>query len=228
MLGKEMFNVLVLQHLPYEGAGTIEWFLRRNDIPFVVKNLYRNGDRLESPEAFSHLVVMGGFMGVYEANRYPFLIEEMKFMEAFAKTGGKILGVCLGAQMLAHMLGAEVYKGCKGEEIGWYLIRSTEAGLKDPVFGKLFVGDEGLFAFQWHGDTFDLPVGSVLLASTELYPNQAFRAESGLYGLQFHIEVSPDMIKEWFPNNPEWHNHPLGWDIMYSKAFSFYEAFFRM
>lgn len=223
-----MLNVLIFQHLPNEGAGTIEWFLRKKNIPFTVRNIYQNGGSLEHSEIFSHLVVMGGLMGVYEADQYPFLIEEMKFMENFAKAGGKILGVCLGAQMLAHVLGARVYKGRKGKEIGWYAISPTKAGLKDPVFGKLFVGDEKLFAFQWHGDTFDLPNGSTLLASTELYPNQAFRMEHGLYGLQFHIEVSSDMVKEWFPNNPEWHDHPIGWDNMYKRAFGFYEMFFQL
>lgn len=223
-----MLNVLILQHLPYEGAGTIEWFLRKKNIPFTVKNIYQNGGSLEYSKNFSHLVVMGGFMGVYEAEQYPFLIEEMKFMEIFAKGGGKILGICLGAQMLAHVLGSRVYKGCKGKEIGWYSIYPTEDGLRDPVFGKLFVGDEKLIAFQWHGDTFDLPEGSTLLASTELYPNQAFRMGPNLYGLQFHIEVSSEMVKEWFPDTPKWHDHPFGWDSMYKRAFDFYEAFFQV
>lgn len=220
-----MLNVLILEHLPSEGSGTIEWFLRGNNIPYVVRNIYKNRDTVECLQAFSHLVVMGGFMGVYEAQQYPFLIEEMKVMEEFAKSGKKILGVCLGAQMLASILGAKVYKGDKGEEIGWHIIYPTKAGLEDRIFKKLF--DDGpLFAFQWHGDTFDLPERATLLASTETYPNQAFCVESRLYGLQFHIEVSSNMVREWFPDDPKCHNPPFGWEELYRRAFNFYEMFF--
>ncbi|MCX7823555.1 MAG: type 1 glutamine amidotransferase [Syntrophobacterales bacterium] len=221
-----MGKVLIIQHLPNEGAGTIEWFLQQNSFPFLVHNVYETKDELGHPELFSHLVVMGGFMGVYEADQYPFLTKEMKFMEEFAKIGGKILGVCLGAQMLAHVFGARVYKGDKGKEVGWYIIHPTEAGLKDPLFGKLFEGEEDLYAFQWHGDTFDLPEGATLLASTDTYPNQAFCVDSKLYGLQFHIEVSQEMVKEWFPENPEWHTPPFGWEKLLKRAFSFYKTFF--
>ena len=221
-----MIKVLIIQHIPYEGPGTIGSFLRERSIAFSIKNLYTGGDKLDSSEEFSHLVVMGGFMGVYEANNYPFLMEEMKFMEAFAKQGKKILGVCLGAQMLAHIMGGKVFKGERGEEIGWYEIFPTKEGLEDKTFSQLFSETNRVFAFQWHGDTFDLPTNAILLGSTEAYPNQAFSIESRLYGLQFHIEVTPQMIKEWFPKNPEWYNPPDGWGNLHRKAFKFYEDFF--
>lgn len=223
-----MARVLIFQHVPNEGPGTIEKFLRSESIPFLIRESYGTGLVLDDVGTgdFSHLVVLGGYMGVYEANQYPFLTEEMRFMEKFAEGGGKILGVCLGAQMLAHVLGGRVYKGLWGEEIGWCRIHPTQAGLKDPVFSKLLQNEENFVAFQWHGDTFDLPEGATLLAYTETYPHQAFSVESRLYGLQFHIEVNPDMIREWFPDKPEWWQSSKVWQELYEKAFRFYRAFF--
>ncbi len=221
-----MANVLILQHLPYEGPGTIEEYLRVRHIPFVSRNTYLGGDKLYPHHGeFSHLVVMGGFMAVYERDRYPFLIKEMTFMERFAAQGGRILGVCLGAQMLAHILGARVYKGTS-KEIGWYEIIPTPAGRKDPIFSSLLADNQPLWAFQWHGDTFDMPKGATLLASTTLYPHQAFSWDSRLYGLQFHIEVDQTIVEEWFPEKPDLLTPPSPWDTLHRKAFRFYEVFF--
>ncbi|MGC8720409.1 MAG: type 1 glutamine amidotransferase [Thermodesulforhabdaceae bacterium] len=223
-----MAKVLIFQHVPDETPGTIEEFLYQESIPFLIWK--PNGaeqilDELNVDD-FSHLVVLGGFMGVYEASQYPFLTWEMMFMEKFAARGGKILGICLGAQMLAHILGGRVYKGLWGEEIGWHTIHPTQAGLKDPIFSTLFDDRDSLLAFQWHGDTFDLPDGAYLLAYTDTYPHQAFSVESRLYGLQFHIEVNPNMIRRWFPDKPEWWQPAGVWKKLNKKAYRFYRAFF--
>jgi GMP synthase-like glutamine amidotransferase len=108
-----------------------------------------------------------------------------------------VLGVCLGAQMLAHVLGARVYPG-GNKEIGWYEVGITDEGMKDPLLSGLSVdGKTVAQVFQWHGDTFDLPRGAVRLASSELFPNQAFRYGKAVYALQFHIEVTPKIVRDW-------------------------------
>ncbi|MEJ5301137.1 MAG: type 1 glutamine amidotransferase [Thermodesulforhabdaceae bacterium] len=218
-----MKKVLIIQHLTYEGPGTIEIYLRKSNIYFEPRNLNR-GATLEGCSDFSHIVVMGGFMAVYEMEKYTFLKEEMKFLEKAIKKGKQILGVCLGAQMLAHVLGGKVYKGPK-EEIGWYEIEPTEDGIKDKSFSRLIWDDKKVKVFQWHGDTFDLPEGATLLASSQLYPNQAFLWKNNVYGLQFHIEVDDKMIREWFPDG-SYLPPPFSWNTFFEKSFSFYESFF--
>ncbi|MBC8414721.1 glutamine amidotransferase, partial [bacterium] len=108
-------------------------------------------------------------------------------------------GNCDGSQLSASALDAKVYAGGT-QEIGWSTVEITAEGMTDKVFSSL--GLETAEVFQWHGDTFDIPKKSVLLASSSLYTNQAFRYGSNVYGLQFHIEVSPEIIEEWFTSNP--------------------------
>ncbi|HXI09708.1 MAG TPA: gamma-glutamyl-gamma-aminobutyrate hydrolase family protein, partial [Thermodesulfobacteriota bacterium] len=130
---------------------------------------------------------------------YPFIKDEIRLIESAMKTNTPALGVCLGAQLMAAAAGARVYKG-KTKEIGWYGATLTEEGMDD----RLFMGLSDEFTvFQWHGDTFDLPRGSVLLASSELFPNQAVRIGSRAYAVQFHIEVTEKMISEWIEVNSE-------------------------
>ncbi len=149
----------------------------------------------------------------------------------------KVLGVCLGAQMVAYCLGSEVYQGPK-EEIGWHSIDLTGDGLKDPLIRKLAihprVGDfwRKFKVFHWHGDTFDLPIGAVLLARSDLYKTQAFRYGDNVYGFQFHIEVTKDMIYEWFKDKPEIDSIMKDTENIYEeyagRAMNFYKAFFRI
>jgi GMP synthase (glutamine-hydrolysing) len=123
----------------------------------------------------------------------PWLRQEERFLTAAISSGVPVLGICLGAQLLAKCLGARVYP-MRHKEIGWYPVNFTEAGLGDPLFEGL---DADETVFQWHGDTFDLPAGAVHLAASELCANQAFRAGANLYGLQFHPEVTPEIIASW-------------------------------
>jgi GMP synthase-like glutamine amidotransferase len=136
---------------------------------------------------------MGGPMGVYEVDRHPFLRQEIKAIRRFIDAGKPVLGVCLGAQLTAAALGADVYPN-KKKEIGWYPIDLTPEGKKDPLFADF---NKRETVFQWHGDTFDLPPGAVPLAESPLCRNQAFRWGDKVYGLQFHIEVSIAMIRDW-------------------------------
>jgi GMP synthase (glutamine-hydrolysing) len=138
----------------------------------------------------SALVVMGGPMGVYEQNEYPFLREELRLIESAVRDGRPVLGVCLGSQLVASACGAEVRKSGK-KEIGWFDVSLSSEGLTDPLFADTAAS---FTAFHWHGDIFDLPPGSVRLASSRQTINQAFRFAEGVYGLLFHIEVNPRII----------------------------------
>jgi len=189
-------HVLIIKNVFSEGPGTIEEHLHANGIPFSLVDL-SIGDTAPELETFTHLVVMGGPMAVYEMYKHAFLVNEALLLDRAIRAGKSVLGVCLGAQMLAHVLGARVYPGSK-KEIGWYEVALTPDGMKDAVLSKLTVpGRNAAQVFQWHGDTFDLPRGAVRLASSDLYPNQAFRSGERVYALQFHIEVTPGIVRDW-------------------------------
>ncbi len=192
-----MKKVLVIQHVPHEGLGIIKDAMRGGfEADFL--RVYR--DRFACClDDYSALIVLGGPMGVYEEDRYPFIKDELRLIESALKKDVPILGVCLGSQLLAKAAGARVYKG-GGKEIGWYDVRLTPAGAVDPIFLGLPTSFE---VFQWHGDTFDVPAGAVNLASSELFPNQVIKVGRAAYGVQFHLEVTGEMIKEWLAVNGE-------------------------
>lgn len=194
-----MKKVLVVQQVPHEGLGIIGPLLERKGFAPDFLKAYEGHPAPRSVEGYSALIVLGGPMGVYEEKEYPFLKDEIRLIESAMKTNTPALGVCLGAQLMAAAAGARVYKG-KTKEIGWYGATLTEEGMDD----RLFMGLSDEFTvFQWHGDTFDLPRDSVLLASSELFPNQAVRIGSRAYAVQFHIEVTEKMISEWIEVNSE-------------------------
>ncbi len=192
-------RVLIIKNIASEGPGTIEDYLRSENIPYAIVDLNK-GDAVSAPADFTHVVVMGGPMAVYEMDLHPYLKNEAALIEQAIKANKHVLGVCLGAQMVAHALGARVYAG-SGKEIGWYEVALTAEGMKDPLMSSLALDGKGLAqVFQWHGDTFDLPAGAVRLASSDLYPNQAFRYSDRVYALQFHIEVTPTIVFNWLKN----------------------------
>ncbi len=189
-------RVLIIKNVFSEGPGTIEEHLRSQGVSYSINDL-SIGEAAPDPDAFTHLLIMGGPMAVYEMHRYPYLIKEALLIDRAVKANRHIMGVCLGAQMLAHVLGARVYPGTK-KEIGWYEVALTPEGMKDRLMSTLALpGRSAAQVFQWHGDTFDLPSGSVRLASSDLYPIQAFRYGDRVYGLQFHIEVTPKIVHDW-------------------------------
>ena len=197
-------NVLIIKNIASEGPGTIEDYLKEKQIKYSIVDFSGCDAREEDiPDVrdFTHLVIMGGPMAIYESDGLPFLHFEVAMIRAFIKTGKAVLGICLGAQMIANALRAEVYKGGK-QELGWYKVDITEEGMGDDAFSALAV-ENGPIAevFQWHGDTFDLPRKAVCIASSENYKNQAFRYGENVYALQFHIEVTPGMIEDWFKND---------------------------
>ena len=144
-----------------------------------------------TPEA---IVVLGGPMGVYEEEKYPWLADELRFLREALHAGFPVYGLCLGAQLMAAALGARVYPGEGKKEIGWFPVDLTPGAQGDPL-----LGDEAASfpVFQWHGDTFDIPEGAVHLASSARYPNQAFRWGARAYAFQFHLEVGTADISAW-------------------------------
>ncbi len=136
------------------------------------------------------LIVMGGPMGVYEEAQYPFLRDEMRLIESALSAGTPVLGVCLGSQLLAAALGAEVRKG-KWKELGWHAVTLTESAGHDLLFAGF--GPE-ILPFHWHGDVFSLPRKAVSLASSEWTPCQAFRYGTNAHGILFHLEVTQEQI----------------------------------
>jgi len=153
------------------------------------------GERLpDNVEKYRLVVILGGPMNVYEEEKYPFLRDELALIESCVKKNVKLLGLCLGGQLIARALGAKVTKN-PVKEIGWFDLRLTVAGKSSP----LFTGLPGRFkVFQWHGDTFDIPEGSLHLADSELCKNQAFLYDNRALALQFHMEIAgEDDVEEW-------------------------------
>ncbi|HRY30246.1 MAG TPA: gamma-glutamyl-gamma-aminobutyrate hydrolase family protein, partial [Elusimicrobiota bacterium] len=153
---------------------------------------------LPAPSTLSGIVVMGGPMGVYDQSRFPFLKKELGYIRRCLERHLPALGICLGAQMIARALGARVYPS-RQKEIGWYPVRLTAAGRRDPFFRESSGGKETgrRIVFQWHGDTFDLPRRAELLATASRCRHQAFRCGGNVYALQFHLEVTPEMVRSW-------------------------------
>tara|TARA_R110000824_G_scaffold118960_17_gene272469 strand:- start:7774 stop:8460 length:687 start_codon:yes stop_codon:yes gene_type:complete len=144
-------------------------------------------------EPYDGLVVMGGIMGVYEAADYPFIEEARALMRGFHATDKPVMGVCLGAQLLASAFGGDVYK-MGFEEWGFLPQTWDDAASDDPLLSGMA---QGTAIMQWHGDTFDLPNGAVRLATREKCPNQAFRIGAKSYGFQFHLEMTQATTEHW-------------------------------
>jgi GMP synthase (glutamine-hydrolysing) len=184
---------VALQHVPYEGPGLIAAAASRRGLDLRLCHPYR-GESLPSPEELDGLVVMGGPMGVHDTAEHPHLAREVELIAAMVHTGRPVLGVCLGAQLLAHALGASVYRGQQAE-IGCGAVSLTGAGREDLVLGS--TGAATLPVVHWHEDTFELPANASLLASSEIFPHQAFRVGANAYGLQFHVEVERELARAW-------------------------------
>jgi GMP synthase-like glutamine amidotransferase len=189
-------KILIIRHSGVEGPGTFGDLLKKKKIGYVILDVFKdNGARLRAIDlnAIAGVVILGGPMNVYEEKKYPFLKEEKKFIRKTVKRDIPLIGICLGAQLIACAFGAKVRRGpC--EEIGWYDISLKPAAKKDPLLKGL---KKKISVFQWHGDTFDLPARSTLLAEGNAM-NQAFRLKENAWGFQFHLEVDWPMIDSWY------------------------------
>lgn len=192
-------DLLVLQHIACEPPGAYEDVLRERGAALTRVEVDA-GDELPDWREFSAIVAMGGPMSANDDDTLPWLADEKALIAAAVRAGMPFWGVCLGVQLLAASLGARVYAGDE-PEVGVLAVELTEEGRADPVFSAL---PRSVPALQWHGDTFDLPPGAVRLAGSPAYPNQAFRFENA-YGVQFHLEVSSEMAREWM-DVPEYAN----------------------
>ena len=185
-----------LQHVPYERIGWIQdWAESRgHDIAGTLMYAEPSGAAtLPDPEGVDLLVVMGGPMNVYEHDKYPWLPSEKDFIRECISRDKMVLGICLGAQFIAAVLGGEVTRA-PFEEIGWHPVELTEAGRRSEVFADF---PDRFTTLQWHGDTFSIPPGAVHAASSEAIPNQAFTfADGRVVGLQFHLEETRETLGE--------------------------------
>lgn len=199
-------DVLVLQHIACEPPGVYEDVLIERGARITRVEL-DEGQSLPIDARFDAIVAMGGPMSVNDEQEHAWLVDEKRLIAAAARAGTPFWGACLGVQLLASALGARVYAG-SAPEVGLLPVTLTDAGLADPVMGVI---PPEVTTLQWHGDTFDLPEGATLLASSPAYPNQAFRFENA-YGVQFHLEVSPEMADEWsrVPEYGEYADRVLG------------------
>ena len=184
-------RILAFRHVPFEDIGLIRNTLEARGIAVEYADLYEPGAIPPDPARFDALIFMGGPMSVNDP--LPYLAWEMRAIDEAARRGQPVLGICLGSQLIARAMGARVYPNPE-KEIGWFDIRLTGAAAEDPVLGAMPVTST---AFHWHGETFDLPPGACLLASSQRCRNQAFRLGKAIYGLQFHLEVTPRMIADW-------------------------------
>jgi GMP synthase (glutamine-hydrolysing) len=189
-------KAVVLSHVAFEDLGSLEEPLRARG--FEIESIVAASARFPLPqsEACELLVVLGGPIGVYDQEEYPFLKDEIACIRARLEARRPILGICLGAQLMAASLGARVYPGERGAEIGWAPLQPAPDQPAPEWFAPLLA--DGLKVFHWHGDTFDLPVGAVLLAGTERYPHQAFILGDFALALQFHPEVSAAGLESWY------------------------------
>jgi GMP synthase (glutamine-hydrolysing) len=191
-------KALIIVHWPGEGPGTLEPFLRNAGIELTIAELFK-GDQIPArPEGFDLIVSMGGPMNVYAEDQYPFLRTETELLRSAIPANIPVLGICLGAQMIAKALNAEV-KLAAAKEVGWHTVELTDAGKRDVLFQGL---PGSLDVLQWHEDMFTIPEGGVLLASSDACPHQAFRCRNA-YGLQFHVEVDKDIVTGWFEHEPQ-------------------------
>ncbi|WP_130804683.1 glutamine amidotransferase [Acinetobacter ihumii] len=182
-------TIYAIQHLAFEDLGSLEDIFYQ--LGFRIRYFEAGVDDLTPALNYEGLtVILGGPIGVYEEQDYPFLTDEIRLLKQRLADQKPTIGICLGAQLIARALGAKVYAGHQ-KEIGW-----SELDIQ-PIENHILQPLEGVAVLHWHGDTFDLPEHATLLASSSVYPHQAFAIEQHVLALQFHIEVAEDMFERW-------------------------------
>jgi len=186
-----MPRVTCFQHIDCEGPGSLLEILESKDVQVDILKPFK-GESVPS-QIRDGLILLGGPMGVYEEKAFTWMTEELNAIRKCLALGLPVLGICLGAQMLAHAAGGQVFRGAL-PEVGWYPVKLTPPGHLDPLLLGL---PDSFDAFHWHGDTFNLPPSATRLAGSEWYPNQVFKVDGNAYGFQCHLEVTEPMVKSW-------------------------------
>ena len=189
-----MKNATIIRHIAFEDLGSLADVLEQHN--YTVKYLEAGADDIAQIDALKTdlLVILGGPIGAYDEQDYPFLLEELRLLQRRLQADLPTLGICLGAQLMARALGAKVYPG-SSKEIGWSPIELSQAGKNSPL---AVLGTDEAAVLHWHGDTFDLPIGATHLASSSKYHNQAFCAGKNALALQFHPEVTARGLERWW------------------------------
>lgn len=182
-------HIHVLQHASYEGPGYIEQWADQNNYPLSKTYLFKN-ETLPKRTSFDLLVIMGGSMSVHDEDKFPWLVAEKEFIKACIDQKKAVVGICLGAQLIASALGADIYPN-PHKEIGWFKV--SKAASHDELLEAF---PESFSAFHWHGDTFNLPRGTKHLMYSEACKNQAFSYGNHVMAFQFHPEVTPALVND--------------------------------
>ena len=191
----KQLRIHYFQHVAFEDLGYIEIWAKENNHLLTVTKFYENHQLPELAE-IDWLIVLGGPMSVYENNKFPWLKDEIEFIQKAIQANKTVIGICLGAQIIASALGANVYPNIK-KEIGWFPLNKTEAGQKQYLLKDL---PDTFTTFHWHGDTFDLPKDAIHLLQSDICSNQAFLYKKNVLGLQFHLEAISQTINSMTKN----------------------------
>lgn len=183
-----------LQHVPFEGLAYMASWMEEKQIPYSGTPLYQP-HTLPDRSAFDGLIIMGGPMGVHDETKFPWLNAEMRFIEQAISDGKTVIGICLGAQLIAHVLGARVYRNSV-KEIGWFPVQKRAAAVSviDSIWPDTFQ------AFHWHGETFDIPRDGIHFMKSDACENQGFIYQGNVIGLQFHLESTRKSIEDLMGN----------------------------
>lgn len=190
-------RIACLQHVPFEGPAAIGSWAASHGFPIFATRLFANGP-LPGLDTFDMLVVMGGPMSVNDEQRFDWLAPESEFVRHAIDNNKRVLGICLGAQLIAKAMGAKVYAN-QEREIGWFPVRRTSVSSSHTAFASL---PETFTALHWHGETFDLPSGATQLATSTACRHQAFSIDNQVMGLQFHLESTPESVDALIQNCP--------------------------
>lgn len=185
----QKIKIHTIMHVPFEGLGCIAEWISKNNHPVSFTKFYESY-QLPDLNGIDWLVIMGGPMGVYDEALYPWLAEEKEYIRQAINGGKTVLGICLGSQLIAEVLGAKVYPN-EQKEIGWMKVKRTQTSKESPILGNT---EAEFSVFHWHGDTYDLPAGSTHLFESEVCKHQAFLYQEKVLGLQFHFEVTPETL----------------------------------
>ena len=188
-------RVHILQHVPFEGIGGIGSWLDSRDAELGYTRFYESAE-LPDVRGIDLVIIMGGPMNVPDETTHPWLVAEKKFVREAIDQGVGVLGVCLGAQLIADVMGARIFPN-EFKEVGWLPIEAVDGGEDSFAF------PERMMAFHWHGDTFDLPAGALRLARSEGCENQAFQLGKNVIGLQFHLETTMETTELMIENCPD-------------------------